>query len=81
MPPLWLVLFQRANLTSKHIIFFKFNIRLFLIGQFNLGFLVSSLEIENKVMLFLIDQHAADEKFNYENLLDKIHPSPQQLVQ
>ncbi len=52
-----------------------------MIGQFNLGFLVSSLEIDKKIVLFLIDQHAADEKFNYENLMEKVQPSPQQLVQ
>ncbi|KAF2073628.1 hypothetical protein CYY_005047 [Polysphondylium violaceum] len=34
------------------------------IGQFNLGFIIAKLGQD----LFIIDQHAADEKFNYETL-------------
>jgi len=33
-------------------------------GQFNLGFIVASLGRD----LFIIDQHASDEKFNFERL-------------
>ncbi|KAL3517451.1 hypothetical protein ACH5RR_020040 [Cinchona calisaya] len=34
------------------------------IGQFNLGFIIGKLERD----LFIVDQHAADEKYNYEQL-------------
>ena len=33
-------------------------------GQFNLGFIIASLDRD----LFIIDQHASDEKFNFERL-------------
>jgi MutL C terminal dimerisation domain len=35
-------------------------------GQFNLGFIMASIGSE----LFIIDQHAADEKYNFERLRD-----------
>lgn len=35
-----------------------------IIGQFNLGFIIVQLEDD----LFIIDQHASDEKYNFENL-------------
>ncbi|KAM5228479.1 mismatch repair endonuclease PMS2 [Ctenodactylus gundi] len=35
-----------------------------IVGQFNLGFVVAKLEGD----LFLVDQHAADEKYNFERL-------------
>ena len=35
-----------------------------ILGQFNLGFIITKLEDD----LFLIDQHASDEKFNFEDL-------------
>jgi DNA mismatch repair protein PMS2 len=38
--------------------------RLEVIGQFNLGFIIAKLENQ----LFIIDQHATDEKFRYEKL-------------
>ncbi|GAB4829905.1 hypothetical protein Ancab_019551 [Ancistrocladus abbreviatus] len=34
------------------------------IGQFNLGFIITKLDQD----LFIVDQHAADEKYNYERL-------------
>lgn len=34
------------------------------IGQFNLGFIIGKLDQD----LFIVDQHAADEKYNYERL-------------
>jgi DNA mismatch repair protein PMS2 len=49
--------------------FLKMNI----IGQFNKGFIVTS--INNS--LFIIDQHASDEKKNYENLLNNLTLSKQ----
>ncbi|XP_073054238.1 DNA mismatch repair protein PMS1 isoform X2 [Primulina eburnea] len=35
-----------------------------IIGQFNLGFIIGKLDQD----LFIVDQHAADEKYNYERL-------------
>ena len=45
-------------------------------GQFNHGFILASLEDD----LFIIDQHAADEKYNYEQLKTKYVARPQPLV-
>nr|CCC93204.1 mismatch repair protein [Trypanosoma congolense IL3000] len=45
-------------------------------GQFNHGFIVTSLG-DN---IFVIDQHAADEKFNYENLMSRYVAKPQPLI-
>ncbi|XP_074278976.1 DNA mismatch repair protein PMS1 [Silene latifolia] len=38
--------------------------RMKVIGQFNLGFIIGKLEED----LFIVDQHAADEKYNFERL-------------
>ncbi|KAG7379957.1 ATP-binding mismatch repair protein [Phytophthora pseudosyringae] len=38
--------------------------RMEILGQFNLGFIIGKLDDD----LFIIDQHASDEKFNYETL-------------
>ncbi|ETP28588.1 hypothetical protein, variant 1 [Phytophthora nicotianae P10297] len=38
--------------------------RMEVLGQFNLGFIIGKLDND----LFIIDQHASDEKFNYETL-------------
>lgn len=45
------------------------------IGQFNLGFIIASLrtssskaEVDDGLQLFIIDQHASDEKFRFEGL-------------
>jgi DNA mismatch repair protein PMS2 len=46
------------------------------IGQFNCGFILALLGRD----LFIVDQHAADEKFNYERLLRSYQPKPQKLV-
>lgn len=35
-----------------------------ILGQFNLGFIITKLKED----LFLVDQHAADEKYNFEML-------------
>ena len=54
------------------------------IGQFNLGFIIAKIHED----LFIIDQHASDEKFNFETLQKEhclkgqklIHPRPLELT-
>eukprot|EP01132_Coremiostelium_polycephalum_P005974 gene5974-7442_t len=46
------------------------------IGQFNLGFIIAKLGND----LFIIDQHAADEKYNYESLQKSVVLNSQQLL-
>lgn len=50
--------------------------RLEILGQFNRGFIICSLGAD----LFIIDQHASDEKFNFEELQRTTVISKQQLV-
>jgi DNA mismatch repair protein PMS2 len=45
-------------------------------GQFNHGFIVASMGDD----LYIIDQHASDEKYNYEQLCQKYVARPQPLV-
>ncbi|KAG9306232.1 hypothetical protein G9A89_016136 [Geosiphon pyriformis] len=49
--------------------------RMEIIGQFNLGFIIAKLVNPNGDDLFIIDQHASDEKYNFETLQlhTKIH--------
>ncbi|KAL9656509.1 hypothetical protein ABK040_005272 [Willaertia magna] len=46
------------------------------IGQFNKSFIIGQLNDD----LFILDQHACDEKYNYENLLEKTKFNVQPLV-
>ena len=48
-----------------------------IVGQFNKGFIVTRLGKE----LFLVDQHASDEKYNFEKLKATYKIAPQPLVQ
>ena len=48
-----------------------------LIGQFNLGFIVVRLLQDD---LFIVDQHASDEKFRFESLTKKVKRVTQPLV-
>jgi DNA mismatch repair protein PMS2 len=48
-----------------------------IIGQFNLGFIIVRLLQDD---LFIIDQHASDEKFRFEALLKETRPVSQPLV-
>lgn len=41
-----------------------FFLQMDIIGQFNVGFIITKLESD----LFIVDQHASDEKFNFETL-------------
>ena len=48
-----------------------------IIGQFNLGFILARLAGN----LFIIDQHAADEKYNFERLQQITRLNKQPLLQ
>lgn len=58
--------------------------RMHVIGQFNLGFILARLGRD----LFIVDQHASDEKFNFERLYRTttlqrqplVHPQPLDLA-
>lgn len=47
-----------------------------IIGQFNLGFIITRLEND----LFIIDQHATDEKFRFEKLSNETKLKTQKLI-
>ncbi|EAW14189.1 ATP-binding mismatch repair protein PMS1 [Aspergillus clavatus NRRL 1] len=60
--------------------------RMRIIGQFNLGFILATRSpegssSETKDELFIIDQHASDEKFNFERLQAETVVQNQRLVQ
>lgn len=67
-------------LTSKYYIHLCFELRNLLqmeiIGQFNLGFIITRLEDD----LFIIDQHATDEKFRFEKLSNEMRLKTQKLI-
>lgn len=48
-----------------------------IIGQFNAGFIVTKLGAD----IFIIDQHASDERYNFENLCENTLLDSQRLVQ
>lgn len=55
------------------------------IGQFNLGFIIVKLRKPNPtggeaVDLFIVDQHASDEKYNYEQLGAGLQPNVQMML-
>ncbi|KAK4554021.1 ATP-binding mismatch repair protein [Recurvomyces mirabilis] len=57
--------------------------RMTIVGQFNLGFVLAirpSSSDDTQDELFIIDQHAADEKYNYERLQRTITLQSQRLV-
>ncbi|CAH6721197.1 DNA mismatch repair protein Pms1p [[Candida] jaroonii] len=47
-----------------------------IVGQFNLGFIITKFNGN----LFIVDQHASDEKFNYEQLLNNYKIKSQRLI-
>lgn len=47
-----------------------------IVGQFNLGFIVARLEDD----LFIVDQHASDEKFRFEKLQRETKIRTQKLI-
>ena len=75
---------DRLSLTVAKDDFAKMRI----IGQFNLGFIIATRsspkndsDTGNKDELFIIDQHASDEKFNFERLQAETVVQNQRLVQ
>jgi DNA mismatch repair protein PMS2 len=51
-----------------------------IIGQFNLGFIIAARPAKDGEELFIIDQHASDEKFNFERLQSETVVQNQRLV-
>ncbi|KAJ5496027.1 hypothetical protein N7539_001143 [Penicillium diatomitis] len=51
-----------------------------IIGQFNLGFIIAVRPGHDQDELFIIDQHASDEKFNFERLQAETSVQNQRLV-
>lgn len=51
-----------------------------IIGQFNRGFILCSLEKNNENFLITVDQHAADEIYNFELLKEAFYLKKQRLV-
>ncbi|KAL4910019.1 hypothetical protein BDW74DRAFT_165279 [Aspergillus multicolor] len=54
--------------------------RMRILGQFNLGFILASRSKGHKDELFIIDQHASDEKINFERLQSTTTVQNQRLV-
>nr|POF24594.1 dna mismatch repair protein pms1 [Quercus suber] len=57
--------------------------RMRIVGQFNLGFVLAirpATKVDDDDELFIIDQHAADEKYNYERLQRTVSIQSQRLV-
>lgn len=51
-----------------------------IIGQFNLGFILATRRLNHKFDLFILDQHASDEKFNFEMLQKSTTFKSQRLI-
>ncbi|KAF9763328.1 DNA mismatch repair protein PMS1, partial [Nosema granulosis] len=51
-----------------------------IIGQFNNGFILTSLKKNERTFLILVDQHAADEIYNYEALQKTMKIQKQKLI-
>ena len=57
--------------------------RMDIIGQFNMGFILAvrpGSDVHDEDELFIVDQHAADEKYNYERLQRAVTLQSQRLV-
>lgn len=51
--------------------------RMKVLGQFNLGFVIASLDDQD---VYIIDQHASDEKYNFETLQKTVRVDSQKLI-
>lgn len=51
-----------------------------ILGQFNCGFILASLWRESQEYIYIVDQHAADERFQLETLKSNLKPSVQRLI-
>ncbi|KAL8906609.1 MAG: hypothetical protein Q9207_001933 [Kuettlingeria erythrocarpa] len=70
---------QKLSLTVSKVDFGRMEI----VGQFNLGFILAirpSISVSTDDELFIIDQHASDEKFNFERLQASTIVQNQRLV-
>lgn len=57
----------------------KIYYRMFIIGQFNRGFILVTL-VDHSSQLFIVDQHAADEIYNFHRLYEQTTVSRQPLL-
>lgn len=77
---------KQENLTEiadNHLLLLKREdlAKLSVIGQFNAGFIITTLQREGYTLVYAIDQHSADEAVNYEHLkMSYAYPS-QKLIQ
>ena len=72
---------KEESLTHSNIIFEKSDFkRIKIIGQFNQGFILGVLENIDKKIFLVIDQHAADEIYNFEMLQKTFKLKKQQLL-
>ncbi|KAI5183544.1 DNA mismatch repair protein PMS2 [Nematocida sp. AWRm78] len=55
--------------------------KLVIVGQFNNGFIICTLVKEGNIHMYIIDQHAADEAVNYEQLRSTVVYKKQKLIQ
>jgi DNA mismatch repair protein PMS2 len=55
---------------------FDIPLQMSIVGQFNLGFIITKLDAD----LFIVDQHATDEKYNFETLQKTTKIISQKLV-
>lgn len=69
---------QDSEMLAQYIVSKSDFLKMKLIGQFNLGFILVRSPDDN---LFIIDQHASDEKFNFELLVSQYRAPGQTLVQ
>lgn len=62
--------------TCIYLILVYISLQMSIIGQFNLGFIITKLDAD----LFIVDQHATDEKYNFETLQKTTKITSQKLV-
>jgi DNA mismatch repair ATPase MutL len=55
-------------------------LRMRIVGQFNRGFIITQLHRKQSFDLFIVDQHASDEKYRFERLSGELKVTAQPLV-